>query len=442
MKLEVSVADRRGDVEAWLREPGQGETIKDTRVRSVHRWKGLFVKRFKYPGFLQMLRGRLHDRASHEFRILEELRRRGIEVPEPVAWARNGDSTYLFTREIPNAVVLRFTPLTRELLGSLARFVRRIHDAGLRADDLHLGNILLADGKLHLVDLHQSRMVGTLSEEERLESLAFVVLGFHTLVTRTEALRFVRAYGADPDKVAPAFQAARDRYFTSRQSRAWKSGSNFDVVDDVIVRRPFKAEEALKILGAPPLRLVKEVPNRRLWLADAKTFVKEGSRDAWGNAYGLELRGIPTPRLHAVRGKQVIGDWLEGALPLWDHLKEKGVSRALLLRLARLVRRMHDLGVYHRDLKANNILVRGEELFVIDLDRVDFVRDVRDEDRSWNLAQLNAAVGAPLTRTDRLRFFFAYVGNTRAVRQQWKRWAWDIMRHTVARAHHWPPRPE
>ena len=82
MRMEFSVADRKEDVEAWLRQPGQGETIKDSRVRSVHRWKGLFVKRFKYPGLFQKIRGRLHDRAVHEYRVLQEMRRRGMLLPE------------------------------------------------------------------------------------------------------------------------------------------------------------------------------------------------------------------------------------------------------------------------------------------------------------------------------------------------------------------------
>src|SRR6185503_7282354 len=211
MQLELSVADRRADVEAWLRQPGQGETIKDSRVRSVHRWNGLYVKRFKHPGLLQKIRGRLRDGAAHEYRVLQELRRRGLEVPEPVAWARSDGSTFLFTREIPNAAVLRSVSLTRPLLRTLAEFVRKLHDAGLRDDDLHIGNVLLADGKLHLVDLHEATLVGSLDDAQRAESLAFVILSFYTFVPQTDVLRFVRAYGAEPKRVAAAFQAVRDR---------------------------------------------------------------------------------------------------------------------------------------------------------------------------------------------------------------------------------------
>jgi tRNA A-37 threonylcarbamoyl transferase component Bud32 len=438
MRLEVAVPESRPAVEAWLRDPRQGELVKDNRVRSVHRWNGLYVKRFKYPGFVQQVRRLVADRAAHEYALLRALAERGVAAPAAVARASGDGSSFLFTREIPEARVLRSVPLTRTLLRELARFVRQIHDAGLRDDDLHVGNVLLAGGRLHLVDLHRAELVGELTRAERAESVAFVVLSFYTFVPQTEVLRFVREYGADPLEVSAAFAVLRERYYRDRQSRTRRTGSAFEVVDGLVLRRPTSAEEARRALSATPLRVVKELPGRRLWLAAPGTFVKEGAGRLWENGFGLEVRGIPTPRLLAASGDRVVGTWIEGALPLWEHFRARGVSRGFLERLARLVRRMHARGVYHRDLKANNLLVRGDEIFVVDLDRVDFMREVPRAGRVWNLAQLNAAVGAPVTRADRLRFLLAYAGRNRAMRLGWKEWARDIMGKTVARRHVWP----
>jgi tRNA A-37 threonylcarbamoyl transferase component Bud32 len=439
MKILVRAEDKRADVEAWLREPGRGAVVKDNRVRSVHRWNGLYVKRYKLPTIWQKIRRFLDERAGREFRVLGLLRERGIEAPEPVAWAGGGGSTYLFTREIPGARPLSSETLTRPILLDLAGFIRRLHDAGLRHNDLHIGNVLRADGKLYIVDVHQAALsAGGLTEAERVEGVAFAVLSIYTKVSQTDLLRFILATGTDPMEVGESFRSARRRYYMDRQSRVRRTGSDFEVAGDLVLRRPFTAEEARKVFEAPPLRVVKDLPNRRLWLAGPETFVKEGNGRLWYNGFGLETRGISTPRLLACRGNRVAGQWIRGALPLWDHLKARGVSRELLHRLARLVRRMHERGVWHRDLKANNVLVRGDELWVVDLDRVDFLREVPRAGRVENLAQLNAAVGAPATRADRLRFFLAYAGRDRAMRLGWKAWVREVMETTRARRHVWP----
>lgn len=441
MNLLVRDPQERAQVETWLREPGQGRVVKDNRIRTVYcTGRGLYVKRYKNATFWQKVRSRLRDRAAREFRLLGRLLQRGLPVPEPVAWARRDGETFLFTREIPGARPLHEEPLTRPVLLELAGFVRHLHDAGVRHDDLHLGNILRGgDGQLHLVDVHSVRLGGPLSRRRRVRGLAFLLHSFWTRVRTTDALRFLRAYGADPREVFEAFLRVRERYWRSRQSRVERTGSDFEVHGDLVLRRPYTEAEARRALGAPPWRVVKELPRRRLWLADPRTFVKEGAgRRIWYNGFGLEIRGLPTPRLLARCGDRVVGCWIEGARPLWEYLKAEGVSRDLVWRLARLVRRLHDRGVWHRDLKANNILVRGSEFWLVDPDRVEFRREVPPTARVENLAQLSAAVGPPATRTDRLRFFFAYTARDPQMRREWKRWVRRIMKATRARRHVWP----
>lgn len=58
------------------------------------------------------------------------------------------------------------------------------------------------------------------------------------------------------------------------------------------------------------------------------------------------------------------------AVDLLDYLQGHGAGDGTVLReCGRLIRRMHDCGVFHADLQAGNILVGGEGPYLIDFDK-------------------------------------------------------------------------
>ncbi|MCE9636274.1 MAG: hypothetical protein K8T90_11280 [Planctomycetes bacterium] len=98
---------------------------------------------------------------------------------------------------------------------------------------------------------------------------------------------------------------------------------------------------------------------------------------------------------------------------------------AFVAAAADLVRRLHASGVYHADLKAVNVFVRGgatPRFVLADYDRVEFDRPLSERRRVKNLAQLSASVPVCVTLTDRLRFFRVYAASEPAVAADWKRW--------------------
>lgn len=103
-----------------------------------------------------------------------------------------------------------------------------------------------------------------------------------------------------------------------------------------------------------------------------------------------------------------------------DLSPERRAEKLRLVRgFARFVRRLHRGGVYHGDLKAVNVFVStapGEEprFVLVDYDRVRFGRRVGRRRRVKNLAQIAASVAVLVTRTDRLRFFRAWVPDENA----------------------------
>ena len=102
-----------------------------------------------------------------------------------------------------------------------------------------------------------------------------------------------------------------------------------------------------------------------------------------------------------------------------DHqwLREK---RELIRQAGRLVRKMHEVGIYHADLHLKNFIVEmgGEEvgsLHIIDFDRSMTTHPLESDKWLANLVRLDRSVekwrvkGLSITRTDRIRFLRSYL---------------------------------
>jgi tRNA A-37 threonylcarbamoyl transferase component Bud32 len=83
-------------------------------------------------------------------------------------------------------------------------------------------------------------------------------------------------------------------------------------------------------------------------------------------------------------------------------------------RLAQNIRRLHEAGCYTRDLQETNLMVEtdGRELTVYFLDLEDFRwrRSVPAALRMRNLVHLDRSIGRFLSRAQRLRFLYQYLG--------------------------------
>ena len=468
MKLRCAPGD-----EALVRSVLDGafpsESVKESSIRAVRRvvppdGPALYLKLFRERGVGASMRRLVADRAAREYAVLDHLRRANVRAAIPVACGTHEGASFLITREVPRAKTLREHLLDSGLpravraafMPLLGVFVRRIHDAGVRHDDLHAGNIL-ATGPgageptfLYLIDVQRASIRPGITAAERLKDLGFLLLSLRPLVGMANRRKFLRFYWGEhltKEKlrdIGSAYLAARERYAADRTRRCMISGREFEKAGGMMLRRPLSASAAKSSFQAPPLRDVKSVGRRRLWLATPDRFVREGPRAKriWRNAHALAVRHVATPRLWAWSGDRILGEWLPDAAPLNEYTSRSWKPRerrAFREALARFVRDLHRAGVHHGDLKANNILVRpGPEFFVIDLDRAEFFPEVPLERRLSDLAQLNAALGPPATIGDRLAFYRAYAGRETEWNREWKSRVREIMRRTRSRKHRWP----
>jgi serine/threonine protein kinase len=108
--------------------------------------------------------------------------------------------------------------------------------------------------------------------------------------------------------------------------------------------------------------------------------------------------------------------------------REKIVLKRKTIRLAGLLlQKFHRSGFFHGDLQLKNILVAGDQIFLIDFDRSFRKKTLSIRERMKNLLRLNRSVekwrrhGLPIHRTDRWRFFLAYAGGDETIHRAMKK---------------------
>lgn len=233
---------------AWLDAAGEPrrELLEDVAKRGPHRttWRltvaGIpsYLKFSRSRSWTGWLRGRLLGwPAEKEFRRLRLLAEAGLPVPQVLAVGRpagpDGSGSWLLTAEVAGRPLDEIAPperrpelasLTRAqrigLARALARLLVRLHTAGFRHRDLHVGNVLwypenndTMDPRLTLVDVAAIEpSMGQISESGRWHNLVQLRHSLCLAATRSEQLRCVRIYLREALLVDPT----RDRQYYRR----------------------------------------------------------------------------------------------------------------------------------------------------------------------------------------------------------------------------------
>ena len=164
-------------------------------------------------------------------------------------------------------------------------------------------------------------------------------------------------------------------------------------------------------------------------------FTGSRAHKAWQCGNGLLERGLNTPEillygsqslLFTPRRSFVLMQFLMHSIGLHTLLKnhfsipltpEKvKLKRSLLRSAGKFIGKLHSKGIFHGDLRLDNILVErwetGEPTFsLIDNERNKYFdeKHISNICRRKNLLQVNMVILPQITFTDRLRFFMAYL---------------------------------
>ena len=440
-----------------------------------------FSDRFKYR--------LVASKARSEWDRLRLFAARGLPVPQPLAMRevrRRGAlvDSQLVMEYLPDAppLIERYhdspTAEGRRLLRQAAGLVHRVHAARVFYRDLHAGNVLVRQvpggSELILIDLHRAWVLPWLPGAARVRDIAQFCNSLE--LSAADQLLFLEHYCSRPDtprmhRLMELVSARRARLAAvrvcSRSKRCVKNSSVYEIARDLrsryCGRRDFGRARAERLIAEhertrshdPVKRASKSVLTRHAqpggepicvkgygfngWRYSLRTMPwRSRAMRSWRAASGLLVRGIDTPLPLALLERRVgplvteaffLCRWLEDYQELNDYVRGRDWTcaerRAFARTFARYVRTMHRRGIYHADMKSDNIMVRrhdrGWAFALVDLDRVYFHKRLTFRRRVNNLAQINASVAAVMSATDRMVFFHTYAADS-AIFARRKRW--------------------
>ena len=148
-----------------------------------------------------------------------------------------------------------------------------------------------------------------------------------------------------------------------------------------LIRENFEEEEELKNTPAGGIWLLRHKKSGRQYILRRH----EGSGEVYRKLLGVSCRNLP--RIYDVAEKDgrvaVLEEYVSG--DRLDFLLEGGPlrpneARGIALQLCRGLYVLHSLNAVHRDVKPENVLLRGDEAVLIDFDASRVVKDQQRTD--------------------------------------------------------------
>ncbi len=413
-----------------------GTLIKDRGYRQVWRFehdgRGYFLKFYPRGGgrdrFRRFFRG---SPAMAEFIRLQRLQSAQIPAPRPVAVlmgfrinACSGDAVILEAIE-PSIPVdqhfiefeLRGEPIPDrvDLARQIREIVGKLAAAGLGHDDLHLGNFLLKEGNLYLLDAYAVQLGGM--TVKHLLHLGHSVSRF---ATRTDLLRGWRQLG--PNRPSPRRNAAaaeewknfmrrrltgENPYFgginvgdwsgsffkSYKHPHRWSATSSLRITredwdrelpqlidkienDQLKFLKQSKSGDVLAAtihVSGKDVDVIIKRARRRYWYRYINDIWRgTRARRAWFKAWKIIVRNLPTawPLLYVEKRRFgyltdgfIIFERVPGPMLVWAKLDEilPAHRENLFRRAGKILRRIDQLGFGHFDAKASNWIVMPDE---------------------------------------------------------------------------------
>jgi len=431
--LQVVVRDREreDEVRRLVEEATKGvlPLVKGALGKRVWRADGFYVKAHEPKKVLERLKQFfIGARAKREFYRSIGIQNRGVRCANPVGYVvyrRTGTSYLVMEGEEGRDLGEELRSLDgaerAALLRRLAAFIRQMHAAGIHHRDLHPGNILVRDSDFCLLDTVKCCLRKGLRISHRVFDLAQLAWGVWTVAGEEAARVLVTAYwGEDRTHIEATMRRARRhgrRRFRSRSRRCVKESTQFCRVRmlgwRLISRRDLvdRLEHWLMVSGSHPEGVFcKRRSYRGPWGALRLLLGLGRMLRAWKAAHRMVVAGVPTVA-HLAYGRRVGFFCSEEVLfmeradsdlqrALWRCIFEGRREEMVALGQAAgaAVRQLIKAGLWHGDMKAQNLLVKGDCVLVGDAESL-----MRRGLTNWRVAEMLGQMEASLPRCLPLR---------------------------------------
>ena len=447
------------DFEQTLRDlPSIGRLVKERPFRQVwrfeHEGKAYYLKFYPredgpnpWPRIRSWFRRLRGSPAMLEFLRLQMLQRAGVPAPRAVSVlmgfhmnGRRGDAVIMEAIE-PSVTLdhylsdflLRGKPVPdhRAIAAEIRNLVKQMTVAKLGHDDLHLGNFLLKEGKVYLLDGYAVRR-GMRAQD--IYRLAHSVAPFATVTDLMRGWNVLAGGGLMPrqNPISPSLRqdflkriGGGNRYFgrlhlgewsgvffrSTKFAKRWSAASTLQIEasdwekiwpelwkqienDELRILKRSRSGDVFAtelVLGGKPLQVVIKRPFKRYWYRYVnEVFRRSRSWRGWAKGWHLIARNLPTAWPLLVMERRHLG-YITDHISIFERVPGTTLGRVnldalpprqrdmLFRRVGRILRIIDQTGLSHFDAKAPNWLIRddpelGPTPVLIDTDAVRFRR--------------------------------------------------------------------
>ncbi len=436
-----------------------------------------FLKRDKTKGWVEGLKYFFSpSKGRKEFLIASRLEGRGLPLPRPLGWMERVEKgwikeSYYLSEAVGTGVSFIEEPAkSRETpsIVELARTVRRFQEAGLFHRDLHGGNFLWEGDRVFLTDLHRARLMKSVDLHRRLWNLSHLFHSLRSMWGEEEQLRFLEHYFEGRldrsqerevlyQKIHPVMDRLQQRQWRSRTKRCLKESTEFTVQKEEKVRyfhrRDFPLGRLKRVMAEHqnlvrerPFSLIKYSPEvivsilndegegvclkqfcyPSFWMRMKDRFRRSKGFKSWRAANGMRARGLPSLKPLALVERRGWAGLKESFLLMEALANDQEMDRYILrgfgdLKKKRLfiktfahwLRGLHQMRLYHQDMKTCNILVseKGEtwNFHLLDFEDIRMDENVNRKKLFRNFLQINTSTPRVMTKVDRYRFCKEYL---------------------------------